>query len=336
MNSFFNFDTDVVYAPGISCVYNQLFDGVFATPWKAYPFRQSNLNFNLYDKSEVVIENFFKGETTLTSTLYTNSQQFLRENGKLVEYDILAIESRWLSHGNLFEGLDWKNLAVRLEPFSNKRLIFLDCQYPHYGYLQNINLLRELSAEELQRQHISQMIRHRFLKILTKFTHFRYVSIDALAAYHGYQNSCMDQPDHYTPEFRDEFKNLFKTHSDEKIMNNVRSFVFIEETVSRQESEIEFIEGLHHSFKSGEIILKLKVRFKSKDPLLCDKEILLIWQSLVDGNISYRQNFTLDKVGIIRPIINSSDENNNKIVLKSFDDSVKISTFGRYKFTVIQ
>jgi hypothetical protein len=62
--------------------------------------------------------------------------------------------------------------------------------------------------------------------------------------------------------------------------------------------------------------------------------MIATWVALVDGTIAWRQNFTLDAARVIRPIMNAVDDNNNEIVLKSFDDLVKISTFGRYEFLV--
>lgn len=336
MSSFFDFDQDVIYSPGMTCVYDQLFDGVF-TRWKAYPFRQRELGFRLYDEPAVVIENLFRGETEQSAMLFAEPERFLRENGEAVEYDVLVVESRWLSYGSFFfEQLNWDDLHTRLKPYHDQRLVFLDCHYPHYGYLQNIHLLRKLTREELHYHYSWQTARHRLLEIFTHFSQFRYISLDALTAYQGYRTACMDQPDHYTPSFRETFKSLLVSHSDERQLSNIRAFVAVEDTLRDRESEIELIEGMHGTFKAGEVILKLRIRIKANDPLLCDTEILARWISQVDGVITWRQNFTVDAVGIIHPILSASDENNNKNLLKSFDDLVKISTFGRYEFTVIQ
>lgn len=337
MISFFDFDRDIVYAPGMTCVFDQLFDGIFTHRWKVYPFRKRELGFRLYDKPAVVIENLFRGESERSATLFAEPERFLQENGRAVVYDVLAVESRWLSYNEyFFEKMNWNDLRARLEPFRDRRLVFLDCQYPHYGYLQNIRLLRTLTHEELQHQSNWQTSRHRLLDIFTRFAQFRYISVDALAGYHGYRNACMDQPDHYTPDFREIFKSLLASHSDEQQFSNIRGFVAVEDAVTDRESEIELIEGMRETFKAGEVIMKLNIRVKSDDPLMCDTEMIATWVAQVDGHIAWRQNFTLDTVGIIRPILNASDINNNKIVLKSFDDMIKIATFGRYEFILAQ
>ena len=335
MTSFFDFARDVVYAPGMTCVYDQLLDGVFAHRWKGYPFRKQVFGSKLYDAPAAVMENIFRGETERTATLYAEPERFLRENGGAVKYDVLAIESRWLGCGDyFFDQMDWNDLRVRLEPYRERRLVFLDCQYPHYGYLQNIRLLRTLSSEELQYQRRWQTARQCLLEIFARFAQFRYISVDSLAAYQGYQTACMDQPDHYTPAFRETFKSLLVAHSEERQFNNTRGFVAVEDIVAERSSEIELVGKLRETFKRGETILKLRVRVKADDPLLCDTEMILAWVAQVDGAIAWRQNFTLDAVGCIRPILNVVDDNSNTIVLKSFDDMIKIATFGRYEFVL--
>jgi hypothetical protein len=333
MSSFFDFQNNIVYAPGMTCVYNQLFDGVFTNPWKAYIFKPLELGFQLYDKPAIVIENLFKGETECSATLFAEPERFLEENGKKVEYDILVIESRWLFYKNFFfEQLDWNELRDRLILYFDRPLVFLDCYYPHYGYLQNIHLIRQLSEDELNEHYSWQTARHNLLKLFRQFNYFRYISVDALAAYHGYQNACADQPEHYTTNFRESFKNLLVSYSEEQHLHNVIEFRFLENLVAEQDSEIKLLQGMNDSFKAEEIILKLRVQVTPNDPLLCETEMIAIWISEVDGEIHWRQNFTIDRQGFIHPKLNASDETNNKIILKSFDDLVKISTFGRYKF----
>lgn len=336
MSSFFDFQNNIVYAPGSTCVYNQLFKGVFAKSWKAYNFKSLEMGFKLYDKPELVIENLFKGETERTATLFAESERFLTENKTKVEYDILLVESRWLYYRNyFFEDLDWEELYNKLTPFFKKtHLVFLDCYYPHYGYLQNIHLIRQLSEEELDKHYSWQTARHYLLKMFRQFNNFRYISVDALAAYYGYKNACADQPDHYTNNFRESFKNLLVSYSEEQHLHNILEFVFLENSVTNKKSEIHLLQAMKRSFKAGDIILKLCIKVIPDDPLLCETEMIAIWISETDGEIDWLQNFKVDNQGFIHPIVNDTDDNNNKILLKSFNDFVKISTFGRYKFTL--
>jgi hypothetical protein len=337
MTSFFNFNQDIVYAPGMTCVYDQLFDGIFSNRWKAYPFRQPELGFKLYDAPAIVIENLFDGEVQKTSTLFANPSQFLEENLRKVDFDVLAIESRWLFYESfLFKNIDWNDLQQRLRKYHDVRIIFIDCYYPHYGYLQNINLLRRISREELNYHFSWQTSRHKLLEILICFEQFRYVSVDMMTAYEGYRFACMDQPDHYTANFRETFKRQLLSHSDERVFSNIGAFNTVQGILSVDQSEIELIEGMNNTFQEGDTILKLRVKVKLDDPLMCDTEMILIWISLVDGVINWRKNYTLNPKGKITPIINDSDENNNKILIKSFDDLIKISTFGLYKFSLIR
>lgn len=120
------------------------------------------------------------------------------------------------------------------------------------------------------------------------------------------------------------------------MLSNVRAFISVEEAVNGRESEIRLIEGMQTSFKAGEIVLKLRIRIKADDPLLCDSEMIVSWKSLVDGTIVWRQNYVVLESGLIQPVINASDVNNSKTVLKSFNDLVKIATFGRYEITLIR
>jgi hypothetical protein len=178
--------------------------------------------------------------------------------------------------------------------------------------------------------------RRHLLEIFTDFNYFRYISVDALAAYQGYQTACMDQPDHYQLSFRETFKNLLESYSEDRHYSNVLGFVSVENMVTDRESEIELIEGMRETFKAEEVILKLRIRVKANDPILCDTEIRAIWISQVEGTIAWRQNFRVNKDSIIHHILNASDQNNNKTLLKSFDDLIKISTFNRYEFTVLR
>jgi hypothetical protein len=335
MNSLFHFENDVVYAPGMTCVYDQLFDGLFHQRWKAYPFRKQELGFELYADPVTVIENLFCGETKMSAQLFAEPERFLAENGAVIEYDVLAIESRWLSYReHLFDDLDWGDLASRLVQFHDRRVVFVDCHYPHFGYLQNIQLVRSLTQEELRHQRDWQTARQQFLEILARSHRFRYISVDALAAYDGYRTACMDQPDHYTPPFRETFKSLLTVDSEEKHFSNTRGFVTVEEAVAGHESEIELINGLGESFHDGDVILKLRIRVKSEDPLCCDNEMIATWIARTSGKIEWRRNFAVNSSRMIHPVLNLVDGTNNGIVLKSFDDLVKIATFGRYEFVL--
>lgn len=336
MSEFFRFAEDVVYAPGMTCVYQQLFEGLFARPWKAYPFRKPELGFRVYSDPATVIGNLFQGEVEQSAGLFAEPERFRLENaGEEVRYDVLAIESRWLAYREtLFEGLDWDELAGRLERFHDRRIVFVDCRYPHYGYLQNIQVMRALSGQAVREQHAWQTARYRLLELLTRFPRFRYLAVDALSAYHGYRGACMDQPDHYTAGFRDEFRALLAGYSEDRQLANVRAFVAVEDAVTDRESEIELLEGMLESFGPGDIILKLLIRVAAEDPLCCPIEMLATWVAGVSGQITYRKNFTIGPDRIIRPVVSEIDGTTNKIVLKSLDDLVKIATLGRYKLTL--
>lgn len=336
MSNFFDFDHDIVYAPGATCVYNQLFHGAFRHPWKAYQFLKLERGFRLYDEPATVIGNLFRGETERSASLFAEPDRFLTENADgPVTYDLLAVESRWLTYGaHLFDRLDWADLAARLRPFHDRRLVFIDCDYPHYGYLQNIRLVRQISADELEDQRRWQDARHRLLEVFSAFRQFRYLAVEAVVAYHGYRDACMDQPDHYTPAFRDRFRQQLLSHSEDRQLTNTLAFVAVEDAVTGRETEIELIAGMAPTFRSGDTVLKLRVRIKPEDPLQCDTEMIATWTARTDGVLAWRQNFTVDAERMVRPIDDGINDNNPRIVLKSFDDLIKISTLGQYEFVL--
>jgi hypothetical protein len=170
MSSFLDFTSDQIYAPGMSCVGPQLFHNVFTHPWKCYAFKNPRFGFCLYDQAAVVIQNFLRGETELSATMFAEPERFRTENGDAVLYDVLVIDSIWVNEFGdlLFKEINWADLRSRLEPLRDRRVAFLDTTYPHFGALGDAQLINRINRWELKRHRTIQERRHRLLDILAE------------------------------------------------------------------------------------------------------------------------------------------------------------------------
>lgn len=276
-----------VFAPGMTCVYDQLFRPVTRPRWMAHRFRKdweaAKAPVAMAEDPVELLTHLISGNLQASCQLFQDPQAVLRELGPALDYDILAVESRWLMYEHsLLSFTDWARLERGLRPVMDREVYYIDVDYAHPGSLFSLNLVKRCTEADIERIRRHQELKLNLLRFLSKFRHFTYIDVSAVAGYVGYRQACVDQIDHYSDDFRKLVADRFAADpTGSAFTDNSRTLDRLQRRMAGQSSSILFVRGLDPQTGPGGILLELQLVIQAPDPLLCPTEWRLAWRTRV-------------------------------------------------------
>lgn len=312
----------------MTCVYEQLLEGVFDAEWYVHRFKDP---LEVYDAPEIVLSDLVAGEVNRTAGLFVNGDDLIRRHGARVDYDVLAVESRWLLLQNqLFDNVDWQRFAALVAPFRDRTVFFVDVAYPHFGSLFDMSCIRACDAAEVEKWGSRMESKRKLLSVFSTFKKLVYADATAIAAFTGYREAYVDQTDHFAVPFREFFKALLaNVRSVDNIETNARISKRLLERLEGKSFEIDFIEGLKPSVRTGETILSVRIIIESPDPLLCPTELLVTWISEAEVALDW------SKVEVAAGKLRHKPDLDPYWVIDYVRKLIAYGTLGNYRVTVV-
>jgi len=326
-----------VYAPGMTCIYDQFFSNVSIKPWCVCPFKKdfdgtpNKLDISMDNHTDLLI-NILNGNIFDSIHVFENSEKLIQTTGSVIQFDTLVIESRWLLyHNSLLANIDWEALETGLFNLIDKKIYFIDVGYPHAGSLFDISLVKPYSRTDVAQQKQRNELKTKLLTVLSKYNNLIYVDITAIAGYFGYKNACIDQIDHYSSAFREHISKVFSHDtvgmtfdSNRQILTNLMNRLL------NKSVDIEFVCGMTSLTTPGEQLLKLRVVIQPEDPLMCPSELYVSWISLIEINMEWIE------FSIVNGKFKWKTDLRPDWLVDYVHKVINIKTMGRFKLSIIE